>query len=761
MIIDSSLTLKIRRNTFRRSKDISKRCLNTLIVLYCLTVCSVLYTMSANLICKDSREATRDAYSPEYRSQLTRNPTHQSTTMDTLHYPPNATHGQTCPPHSESRSKSRDHIVNSVKINDTDVIHDGVCDHHVFNPCNVSMSHSRVNVTSDVTPADACHGVGVVQPKVKVVVPPSADHYNIVNALSDENVYSQMLIPVKSGLKPNDKQCVLPQKIRKDLASKKAAFFDLNCPSMVNCKLTDNATTWEHELKSDPDKDYILQGVSLGFDILEGKSPEFSADSVNYKSATVTSRSKAEKQIKQEIRAGNYVPVLSKPQVVSSIGAIPKNNGSVRLIHDLSRPKGGVNAFVDNSSVSYKTVDQATELIKRGAYLCKVDLKSAYRSIPINPKNYKFMGLSWLFDDSCKRSFFVDTKLPFGSRKACYIFTRLSNAIARMLHRKNVTTVNYLDDILIISENKSQSWLDLDKTINLLVSLGLDINWDKVEPPTQSLSFLGVQIDTVKRVLSLPPLKLAETKDLINTWLQKKRASKKQILSLLGKLNWCCRVVFGGRTFMRNIINLTMKLRSNNHRTWLDVETRKDISWWAQALDVFHGYTPFPGDMPPPQFELSTDACRRSGGGTYMHDWFYSDFKSDYPALCNEHINVLEMLSVLIAAKRWGHLWGGHHIRLHCDNSAVVYSINKGSSKSRLLMSIIRELFWIGVKFNFRLTISHIRGVQNLVADMISRLHQKNMFCKFVNMFQSKSGFIDFSRNMSYETYLSLQDVMN
>ena len=95
VIIDSSLTLKIRRNTFRRSKDISKRCLNTLIVLYCLTVCSVLYTMSANLICKDSREATRDAYSPEYRSQLTRNPTHQSTTMDTLHYLPNATHGQT------------------------------------------------------------------------------------------------------------------------------------------------------------------------------------------------------------------------------------------------------------------------------------------------------------------------------------------------------------------------------------------------------------------------------------------------------------------------------------------------------------------------------------------------------------------------------------------------------------------------------------------------------------------------------------------
>ena len=167
-------------------------------------------------------------------------------------------------------------------------------------------------------------------------------------------------------------------------------------------------------MKGQSDEDYILNGIKEGFDILEEKRPIFHAEMENYSSATVLYRDLVEKQLSKEIASGNYVLVDEKPAVVSSLGAIPKSNGSIRLIHDLSRPNEGMNQFVDSSSVKYTTVDEATKHISRTSYLSKLDLKAAYRSVPIKKGCYTYMGLSWLFKDSTERSFFVDTRLPFG-----------------------------------------------------------------------------------------------------------------------------------------------------------------------------------------------------------------------------------------------------------------------------------------------------------------------------------------------------------
>jgi hypothetical protein len=59
------------------------------------------------------------------------------------------------------------------------------------------------------------------------------------------------------------------------------------------------------------------------------------------------------------------------PKVVSSLGAIPKNKEAVRMIHDLSRPDGGVNNFGLNSAVKYSTLEDAILLIKPKSYLAK------------------------------------------------------------------------------------------------------------------------------------------------------------------------------------------------------------------------------------------------------------------------------------------------------------------------------------------------------------------------------------------------------
>ena len=111
----------------------------------------------------------------------------------------------------------------------------------------------------------------------------------------------------------------------------------------------------------------------------------------------------------------------------------------------------------------------------------------------------------------------------------------------------------------MIGEDYDACKLALCCLVHLIPKLGLEVNWDKVEGPSPSLSFLGVQIDCVSHTLSLPPKKLLQVKELISSWSQKQKVSKKELQHLVGKLNWCARVVFGGRSFMRNLINLISK----------------------------------------------------------------------------------------------------------------------------------------------------------------------------------------------------------
>lgn len=73
------------------------------------------------------------------------------------------------------------------------------------------------------------------------------------------------------------------------------------------------------------------------------------------------------------------------------------------------------------------------------------------------------------------------------------------------------TILAYLDDFLIIGDrSKYENELADQELIQLLSELGSSINWEKAVAPTQRLTFLGIEIDTVLRQLCLPESKLCE-----------------------------------------------------------------------------------------------------------------------------------------------------------------------------------------------------------------------------------------------------------
>ena len=81
----------------------------------------------------------------------------------------------------------------------------------------------------------------------------------------------------------------------------------------------------------------------------------------------------------------------------------------------------------------------------------------------------------------------------------------------------------------------------------------------------------------------------------------------------------------------------------------------------------------------------------------------------------------LEMLNVYLALRLWAPTWAGKRIRLECDNQAVVAVIKAGKTKDKVLAAYARNIFMLASVFDIEITVVHLSGVANTVADLLSR----------------------------------------
>ena len=82
-----------------------------------------------------------------------------------------------------------------------------------------------------------------------------------------------------------------------------------------------------------------------------------------------------------------------------------------------------------------------------------------------------------------------------------------------------------------------------------------------------------------------------------------------------------------------------------------------------------------------------------------------------------------ELLPILVVAAVWGRHWVGYTVLCNCDNEAVVAILRSGSARDDRLSHMLRCLFFIEAKFHFTVVAAHIPGVENVLADALSRNH--------------------------------------
>lgn len=522
--------------------------------------------------------------------------------------------------------------------------------------------------------------------------------------------------------------------------------------------ISTRAEVWEDELADDQDRLYLLDGINNGFKISDLKEADYvhvkQVECENHKS-TARYKQLVEKELLKQIENGNYVVINEPALVTSALGAIPKDDSNeVRLIHDGSRPVGeAMNDYSALYPVRYQTLEEAYSLAKPNYYMAKVDLKSAYRSVPIHPSDYCLTGLKWRFSSSDKPTYLFDSRLPFGSRNACSIFHRLTQAVKRCMQRRGFQNiVVYLDDFLIISDSYDECLRAQHELIKLLGKLGFLVSWKKVLGPTKKLPFLGIIIDTSKCTLSLDQTKVATLKSKLHYFNSKSRANKRQLQSLAGSLNWACQAVRGGRFFLRRILDLMNKLKAPNHKAKISDAFKKDILWWLKYLDSFNGVIYY--RIADNKYAIHADACDNGGGAFCNGDWYYVNWKLDLDAAHTRlHINYKEILAIVMGINRWAHMWSNSDVTVFTDNVVAKAVINRGHCRSPLVMNHLRNMFWLTAKYNFKLHAVHIPGILNCLPDTISRLHDPSHASSLISLLKNwshKSYYvIDWKNHMS------------
>lgn len=497
-----------------------------------------------------------------------------------------------------------------------------------------------------------------------------------------------------------------------------------------------NPAAWTSELGQDQlDRDWILAGIYNGFHIIDSEvADRFISENVtveNYSSATVDHRQEVEKQIYKEMINGRYCVAPEQPKIVSALGAIKKQSGGIRLIHDASRPETvSINAFCPKENVKYQSLQDAVDKIRPNYYLAKCDLSEAYRSVKIHPSNYKFTGLKWKFSDPNSPSqdgggftYLYDTRLCFGARRAPYIFNKLTQAVVVMMKNKGYDVVAFLDDFLLICETQTECLAAMQTLLKLLRELGFAINYSKLVTPTQRLTFLGVELDTVQMNLKLPKDKLHDLRESLLNMYGKPKTTRRDLQRLAGKLNWATQCIYGGVFYLRRLHDVIATLRSPWHRTRITRAMRADMEWWLTYLESFNGNVPMID--PRPLTPIYTDACLTSAGAVFGSDFVYYPWKG-WPEATSCPINAKETLAFEIALTSWAHKLKDRKILIHCDNQCAVATINKGSSRNPVVMASLRRIFWLSVKFNFKIIAKYYSACENKIADAVSRFHECN-----------------------------------
>ena len=460
-------------------------------------------------------------------------------------------------------------------------------------------------------------------------------------------------------------------------------------------------------------------------------------------------------------------PSMPIPDLICSPLNLVKKAGEdnkFRLIHNLAYPynENAVNTNIPDhkAKVIYQQFDLVIKLgLKHGrsAHASKLDFDAAFRNFPIILSNLEVLGFT------LEEQFFINSSMAFGARSSCKIFEEFACAIQWIMEKrtKSKDLSHYLDDFIMVHAIKSTCQWYMSEMIELCHRIGVPLSGKKAEGPTQVITFLGLLIDFLNQIITIPREKVEKAMNLVNLALnsltntdknKKGKVTVEILQSLTGLLNFLCRAIPSGRPFLRRLYSLQAKAipaASRHHsnrkacpfyKGRLDRGARKDLIMWKNFLTnprfSQHRQVPFLhflGTKMGPLIFADASRSEQFGFGCVfpsIGEWTNTRWPI---AMFHDHrykadIALFELYAIVIAIETWAPALAGKQVQLRSDNEATVFMLNAKTSKKECHMNLLRHLTLTCMSFQIYVTARHESGKSNIMADALLWLQLQRFF---------------------------------
>jgi hypothetical protein len=387
--------------------------------------------------------------------------------------------------------------------------------------------------------------------------------------------------------------------------------------------------------------------------------------------------------------------------------------------------------FPEDYSLQYISIDSVVHRIKKYGYgteLAKVDIMDAYKNIVVQKSDWDLLGSTWEYvnsDGEVKKEYYLDLVLPFGCRSSAKLFDNFATALELIMIHRGVTDVDhYLDDYITAGPGGSGVCQhNLSLMLQTFEDTDFPVNPDKTVLPTPIIEFLGIILDTIKMELRVSEERVTNIVAELCQWIGRRSCTKRQLLSIIGKLIFISKVIRAGRTFVRRMIELSKRVKYLHYRVKLNEEFREDVRWWLCYLKSWNKVSMFYDDHWSTNVDLHlfTDASDWGAGCYFDGAWLMQGFQGPLSKCRRMSINWSELYAITLAAATWGMRLRQKKVLFHCDNMSMVQVLQSGTSKNRDIMKLVRLLFYICAHYNFECNATHVGTKENGIADSLSR----------------------------------------
>ena len=436
---------------------------------------------------------------------------------------------------------------------------------------------------------------------------------------------------------------------------------------------------------------------------------------------------------------------------VNGIMTRPKPNGSVRIILNLSAPRGRcVNEGIDLAEfpASMSSTGKWLAVLAaagRRAVMIKMDWADAYKHIHVREEDVRLQWFAWL------GRYFAEVCLVFGAVSSVGIYDRAAKVVLdivlRMTRFPAAMVCQHLDDVCVAASAGAAPRLREFEECYRKVAAEVGVKLAPADDLDKGFSLctrgvvLGVEYDTVTWTWAVPAEKVARLVHQIQAALAAVELRQDAVWSLVGRIIHYAPLVPCGRFNIDHLIAANSVSVRKEFPVPLSAALKRQLHFWLLLIRVSTGVAGMPDLAPLPAWtvEAFTDAAGGSpegfrGSGGVIGGWWYflpwsrainlGDRAVDGKKF-GKKLSALELVGPLVVVAAAPSLCRRQPVRVWVDNAGSVRIWEKGySSRCGICTTIVKAAATVAAALDCRLEVHKIRRCSSPGAVMADALSQ-------------------------------------